>query len=307
MAATATKITTDLKPDDPVQLDSEYRMDREDRRYLDNQIIGTQSQVCDLSMQGYVATWARLDSASAPVQPGDGLCTTGNAAPVLTLTKVQTGLLVVSGGFAGMAVTAASPGGWVRFALWGVLPPTITGLTGSPAGFALLNQATGRAYVADIYTPNDIPIGKVDSNQYLTLSPIPVSTGGGDKWGLPVASGTLHTSGSYAPMLSYDLSVFPANTIKVARYEVTGILSTDTTQIYAAAEKCVITNRGASAWRRVSNMDNTYDWEARDTAIGSGTEAQFDVGISEAHTIKVIGLSGATAVDWVGKLFIRDP
>ncbi len=159
------KITTDLQVDDPIDLDSKYRMDPHDRRYIDQQALGTQQHLVDLLISGHTGTWGELSASSEAVVPGDCLCVSGR-----TLIKATDVYITIAGSLAGVCLAAASPNQKVMFAVGGLLTPEITGLGPGTTSPVRINTTTGRLERVSVYTSLDYPAGNCDTNGSLTLS-----------------------------------------------------------------------------------------------------------------------------------------
>lgn len=152
------KIVTDLVPDESVVLDANYRMDRHDRRYVDNQIVGCETHLSESLLNGIHATWGTLDSSSDPVTVGDCLCTAfGN--PV----KVNTTTIGNSAAALGVALSSAGPNTKIRYAIAGYLPNSVTGLGPGLTEPVRVNTTTGRLERVGTLSSGDISVGIADT------------------------------------------------------------------------------------------------------------------------------------------------
>jgi hypothetical protein len=152
MSADQSKLLTDLVMDDPVETDADYRMDEDDRRFIDNEILACEQHLVELVLPGYLASYLTLDGGSAALAKGD--CFT--VGPTGTAFKSDSSAVVVDG----IAPAAVSPGAKFRGIKIGVISPVITGLSTGSNGWVRLNGSTGRCEL--LTTPigfGDIPLG----------------------------------------------------------------------------------------------------------------------------------------------------
>ena len=161
-----------LAVDEPIVLDAEYRFDDLDRRYLDDQIRGTQRHIVDSLLSGFVATWVQHDpGAASDLAAGDCVCVANDTSSRPTVHKALPGsTLADSGVVHGIALTGAPPGGWVQVAMVGAVPRALTGLTTGLAGPVRVSLS-GRAERVVSLASADYPLGHVDASGTLTLDP----------------------------------------------------------------------------------------------------------------------------------------
>ncbi|WP_235880233.1 hypothetical protein [Polyangium aurulentum] len=84
--------------------------------------------------------------------------------------RAEPAALADAGAGLGIVVTPAPPGGFALVALWGFVPPTITGL-GYQKGEARVSAA-GRTGLVDALGTNDYPLGLVDPKGWLFTTDI---------------------------------------------------------------------------------------------------------------------------------------
>lgn len=164
MAAPQSLITTSLLVDPPLVQDANYRMDANDRGYIDNQIRGLEQHAVDFLIGGANGSYFTVDGGSAALAVGDVFCTSGVAG---TVTKATPGALAASGRPMGVVLAAANAGGRVKGAIDGLLSTSITGLTGT-AGYARVSSS-GRIERVATLTSTDYQIGTIDGAGNLSL------------------------------------------------------------------------------------------------------------------------------------------
>lgn len=165
------KILTDLAVDDPVAMASRYRFNEHDRRYIDNQIRGCEQHLVDCVIGGVRATYARLHSSSAAVVPGDTVCLTTPVTSVqeVTVTKSTLSALQAAKAVFGVVIQSAAPGGFVRVATSGALPPTLTNLTSNNPGYVRANPSTSACELVSALGPGDFAVGSVLASGWLQI------------------------------------------------------------------------------------------------------------------------------------------
>lgn len=148
-------IVTKFQPDAPIILNAEYDRGDPDRRYIDDQILGTQQMLADGLLNGVVCSWFMLSPAAAALAPGQVFC---GAADGL-MAPATAANLAVGGTWVGVAVTSASPGSTFRGAIDGLIPQKITLLGPGTASKVRANPTTAR--LERIATPSggDVLVG----------------------------------------------------------------------------------------------------------------------------------------------------
>jgi hypothetical protein len=165
MAAKKTRITTELQPDAPVVQDATYRFDKQERNFVDEQIRGCQQHLADSLINGMICSWVKTDSA---LEPGDVVVLRATSVgAVVTLATEST--LPDAGRAFGVAVVAASANTVARFAVGGIVPPGVTGLSVGARGHVRVNGH--RLERVESYLAGDYPVGDVDPQGFLTMSP----------------------------------------------------------------------------------------------------------------------------------------
>jgi hypothetical protein len=159
-----------LMLDPPVQLVATYRMDSGDRRYVDEQIRFTQKAVHETALLGRQCHWSWVDPAAEAIAVGDVLCisSTGDHE-IAYLRRATTSALLDAGTVAGIALTAASPGGRVLVATAGHLPRTVTGL--ALLGYVAYVRVTPAGRLEQTVTPTgEMIVGRSEPNGRMTIS-----------------------------------------------------------------------------------------------------------------------------------------
>jgi len=167
-----------FSPDPPVTLNANWFVDKNDRQYIDQQIQAIQAHLSSMVLRGQHCTMVQLHSSSAACAAGDCLSAHSFAATELDPTtdirfaeRSVIGAGASWGAILGIAMTAASPGGWVRVALDGIVGPTITGLAIGSSGRVKLNTSTARCQrIGGAFASGDYPVGWVDLAGNLTLA-----------------------------------------------------------------------------------------------------------------------------------------
>lgn len=170
-----TKILTNLAADDPLVQNANYRFDRADRQYVDEQIRGIETHLVQNLIKERLATYFR---AGATLNPGDVVVGTSVASGELVVNLATTAN-ITNNAVVGVVVLAAASGGYVLVAVGGVLPPSVTGLTSSGLGFATVT-ALGRLQFTSQPSPSDYVVGSINALGYILVSPqmnLPTATG----------------------------------------------------------------------------------------------------------------------------------
>lgn len=167
-----TRFLTELRPDEALRMDAQYRWDAADRRYIDDQIRALQSVLDTSLLHGWVAAYFRVDPAiEAPLQARDVVCFSGTLGTVTLATP--SALASVAGRVLGVVVRGGPAGGVACVAMFGVLPPEVSRI--DSAG-TVGPDADGRLAISGSPT-----IGSADANGNVFLA----TTGGGGGSGLP--------------------------------------------------------------------------------------------------------------------------
>lgn len=181
MASRSTSITA-MAVDSPIaQSATRGQMDAADRRYLDDQILGSQRHLVDSLVSGVLCTWAVVDGSSPTLATGDAVVLSGvgtkfagqadvggvdHEIPKVTLATT-TAITNAGGRLFGIVVAGAAPGANVKVAVAGLLPPSITGVSAT-SGFAYVNQSTGRITTASSLSQGDVVVGSVGLGSVVT-------------------------------------------------------------------------------------------------------------------------------------------
>ncbi len=162
------RMRTDLQPDERLVLDARHTLGPGDRLYIDDQIVATQEHLARCLINGLVASYYRVDPDAGALQAGDVVVKRPGAQEG-ALVRAEPAALADAGVALGIVITPAPPGGFALVALWGLVPPTITGL-GYQKGEARVSAA-GRAELVGALDTNDYPLGLVDPKGWLLLRP----------------------------------------------------------------------------------------------------------------------------------------
>lgn len=170
-------LATLLSPDPPVQLNADWFLDKADRQRLDDQIRSLQAHAADSHLRGQHATWAIVHGSSPAGAAGDCLCVAPSVATeddpdtaLRYVTQATTTPMSTAGIVLGVALTAYTPGSWVRMATGGIIGPGITGLAAGSNGPVRLNLSTGRLLRVASLASGNYPVGYVDSVGNLSLA-----------------------------------------------------------------------------------------------------------------------------------------
>lgn len=163
----ATKILTDLQPDDALAQNS-ASFTASDRQFIDTQIRGCQQHLATLVLNGVHATYVKVDAGSATLAKGDVVCLGASALGYPTVKLANSAALAVAGSAFGVALLAAAPGSYALLAIGGLVGPSITGLAAT-AGVVRVSTA-GRPERRASFAAGDYPLGTVDSTGYLTIA-----------------------------------------------------------------------------------------------------------------------------------------
>lgn len=261
-----------LQPDDPIVQDARFRFDATDRAYIDEQTRACEFFIAECLLNGVHATYGTLAGSSATIAVGDVLCLSN--AGTGTLTLADAAAIAVAGRAAGVALEVAAPGAKVRYALGGILSPTVTGL-GAVAGAARVSAA-GRLERVAALAPADYGVGSIDATGMLTMVAF------ADAGGSVPTSLTLTTT---APLridggASADLSANRTFSLSLG-----------------SAGQIIVMNAGATAWAAVS-----VSGDATLAGTGAITVSKINgtsVGAGGALSAgQVLRATGAAAAAW---------
>jgi hypothetical protein len=158
-----------LQVDPPVVQNAQYRLDANDRAYIDDQIRSIEQYLVIAQANGIIGTYALVDGSSPAINVGDVLCSFGQVAGIPTVTRASATVLASAQGAYGIALVAANPGAKTLVAVFGLIPPSITQLS-AVSGAARINISTGRCQTVGAYVTGDFPLGPVDAAGNLNLS-----------------------------------------------------------------------------------------------------------------------------------------
>jgi hypothetical protein len=164
-----------FQQDPPLVQNAQYRLNGPDRQYIDDQIQAIQVFLLQGMLAGVLASYFVVDATSGTISPGDVLCSAPSTIGIPTVTRATTATTANSPSIVGIAITAASPGGRVFVAMNGILPPSLTGLSGG-VGVVRVNLSTARCQSTSSYSLGDVPVGTVDAAGYLTLTRTAINT-----------------------------------------------------------------------------------------------------------------------------------
>lgn len=162
--------------DVPLVQSAPYRLDAKDRAYIDDQIRTMQQYMVQALINGVIGTYIRVDSSSAPVAVGDVLCSANSPLGILTVTRAVAAAIATAGAVFGVALTAASPGGYVFVAVEAILTPSQSKLTTS--GPVRLNPVTGTLQVVSSFALTDYIIGNSNAGWVTIVRGLAVNIGG---------------------------------------------------------------------------------------------------------------------------------
>lgn len=172
----STDIITKRTVDAPVALDATWGMKRQDRRKIDDQVLGVQQHIANNLINGLIATYFTLSRSSGSGAVGQAVCISPDDVDGQTVTIALASPIASAGGvILGFLLEACAPGADARIALSGILPSTVAGLGAGTAGIVYVNPATARL----TRTPTQFAIGSVDSVGNVSLSASSASTGSG--------------------------------------------------------------------------------------------------------------------------------
>ncbi len=169
MAALPTLLKTTLQPDAAVSAAATFTA--EQRAYIDLQIRVVQDYLARLFLNGVHGTYYTVDGSSASLTAGDVVCTTSSGA----VTLATAGALNNAVQAIGVCLIAAAPNTKVCVAIFGTVPPTITGL-GNVAGYVRVSSA-GRCERVAALSGTDYAVGTVTAQGYLSVSTSPQASG----------------------------------------------------------------------------------------------------------------------------------
>lgn len=307
MAANQTAIVTDLAVDAALQQDANYRFDRNDRQYIDNQIRGVEQHLVDALILGVHATFVRVASSSSALVAGDCVClstTTG----ALEVTKALSAALSNAGSVFGVVILPAQPGAFALIAIGGALPNSLTGLPTASTGPVKVNPTSGRCQ-AGVVGPSDYGVGFLAYSGYLNV----VGGSVGNPLASPTISGNINITGFTSSQTSSSDGKVIVNDIMLSfqtldatqatayswNVQTGGHTAVDVlcTAVNSDATAGATYKRGAS-WRRVggtvtaigSTRDNTTD----------ETSAGWDLTLDTSGTAFRVRVTGAasTTIRW---------
>lgn len=135
---------------------------RQYRGYLDSQALGVQTHLVQSLLGGLTATWMRCSQA---VAKGQWVTTDGGGGVVPALSAA----LALAGQAFGIALVGGAAGSWIRVALGGAVPSSVSGLLAGSALFACVNTTTGFTTTKTSLASTDYPVGTVDAGGTLTV------------------------------------------------------------------------------------------------------------------------------------------
>lgn len=168
------KITTLHQVDDPIVLNSNFKIDTHDRRYIDNQIIGTQAHVVNNLISGFTGTWGVVDGGSSPIAVGNCIVVKGNF-----ITKAVNPDLTNAGTVFGVALIAASAGEDINYAIGGAIPANVTGLGNGLAQPVICDPTTAVITRVSSVGPTDFPVGVSTTTGVVNFNISKSGSGGG--------------------------------------------------------------------------------------------------------------------------------
>ena len=178
----ASKIVTDLTPDDALVINANYSPSISDRRRIDDQNRGAQRHLAESVLRGQQATYFRTN---VDIAIGDVICSAALAADeadatvaVRVATKADASALGAANAVLGIAATAAKAGSMVRAVTGGLVGKNTTGLPVGTAGFVRVSSV-GRPEFISSPTSGDFLLGSVDTAGNLSVSFSVASVGGG--------------------------------------------------------------------------------------------------------------------------------
>lgn len=205
------RISTHRRADPRVQIPparyrgvtTETRSALEDRRYIDDQIVGVQAHLEALLLNGVVGTWVRVDPSSDDLAAGDVVCLAATASE-LRVTLADAAALATAGAALGVALAAVAAGAFGQFAIVGVVPASVTGLA-AVAGYARVSS-TGRVEKVASIAASDTFLGRIDALGNLLLS-IQPEIGSLGVASLGVTAPVLNTGSASSPVIALDCAL----------------------------------------------------------------------------------------------------
>lgn len=231
------KLLSELRVDDPIPVNANYKFGPADREYIDAQIRTIQQVLVDQMLKVRHGSYFDLAGSSGAASAGQAVCLAGGTDGQVTLcttSSIATAFVAV-----GIVVSAASPGGKVFVAHSGLLPPSITGLAAGAAGYVRVNLTTSKLERVASLSGGDIAVGVVDSAGWMLISPISSTGGGGG--GSAVGEFT-------QAMADTNQTVSPTNAAN-AIITTTGVLTADRTLTLP-----VPANAAANTFRVIRNQ-----------------------------------------------------
>lgn len=158
---------TNLVADVPLVMDANYRFGPSDRQYIDSQVRQLQKALIDGLIKGRQGSYFTLDTGSGAASTGQVVCLASTATGSVTLaTSAALGNAKIA---TGVVISAASPGAKVYVVFEGILPPDITGLATSAAGYVRVKTSTQTVERVASLGPSDYSMGTVDSGGYMQV------------------------------------------------------------------------------------------------------------------------------------------
>lgn len=146
-------IVTKFRADAPIAISPEFDRGDADRRYIEDQILGTQQMLADGLLNSVMCSWFRLSVGSPPLVPGQVFCSDKDGFMVSATYEN----LKVGGTWVGLAMEAVSPGATFRGALRGLVPAELTGLGPGPVAQVYFDQFTGMPQRMPPWNPYVLP------------------------------------------------------------------------------------------------------------------------------------------------------
>lgn len=262
MSGNSSKITTDLAVDTPLAQSAGYRFDKNDRQYIDNQVLGCQQHLVSSVISGTHATYATIDGSSASIAVGDCVCLASSSGSAPKVTKAVAAALSNAKAVFGIALQSGTAGAKIQVAISGMVSSTITGLDAAASGFVRVNTTTARCEQVPYFTSLDYKVGCVDNAGALTIGGGAVSTGGASIIDAVWYSGpgTVTTSSStYANFTGFHLNV--------------NVPETRVVQVSAQISFAKITSTGIVAIRLRYDSGTITEGYSASTASGSNGTA----------------------------------
>jgi hypothetical protein len=157
-----------LAADAPIVPSARTPFDDTARQEQDARSLASQLFLAECLVNGTVATYVRLNVASAAATKGD-IVVRSTASDTFTVERGTAVPLAAAGIAYGIVLRAAAPGTLALIAIDGAVGPDVTGLATALAGPVRVSTAARAERVA-VYAINDFPLGHVDASGWLTLA-----------------------------------------------------------------------------------------------------------------------------------------